>query len=133
MRLVCDVLDLEPDTFGPCLAVGIVRDNSLVAGLVYHDWRPRQGDVQMTIASRSPRWASRGVLRWVLQYPFVELECRRISLTVRADNTRSQRLVTGLGFVEEGRRREFFAPGVDCIEYGLMREEWASGPYSWGH
>jgi RimJ/RimL family protein N-acetyltransferase len=131
LRLVCDVLGTEPDIYTPCLAVGIVRDATLVAGVVYHDWRPRHGDVSMTIASRSPRWATRGVIAWLLQYPFVELDCRRISTTVRDDNLHAQRFNERLGFHPEGRRLDFFEPGVDCIEYGMMREEWAAGPYRW--
>ena len=35
--------------------------------------------------------------------------------------------------VIEGVRRHFFGPGVDCIEWGMMREEWQRGPYRWEH
>jgi RimJ/RimL family protein N-acetyltransferase len=133
MRLVCRVLDMQAQEFGPCRALAVAHNGALAAGVVYHDYRPQHGDVQMTIAASNPRWAGRETIAYLLQYPFVELDCRRISLTVRADNARSQRLVTGLGFIEEGRRRELYAPGVDCIMYGMMREEWASGPYRWTH
>lgn len=131
LRLVCDVLGTDPDIYSPGFAVGIVREDALVAGVVYHDWRQKQGDISMTIAARSPRWASRGVIAWLLQYPFCELQCRRISTTVRSDNLHAMRFNERLGFRPEGRRLEFFEPGVDCIEYGIMRDEWACGPYRW--
>jgi RimJ/RimL family protein N-acetyltransferase len=131
LRLVCDVLGTEPDLYAPGLAVGIVRDSTLVAGVVYHDWREKEGDISMTIASRSPQWASRSVIAWLLQYPFCELHCRRISTTVRSDNAHAMRFNARLGFALEGRRLAFFEPAVDCMEYGMLREEWAAGPYRW--
>jgi len=131
MRLVCDVLGMDHDDFGPCLAIGVIVEDRLVAGVVYHDFRTECGDCSLTVASRSPRWATRGTIAYLLQYPFIELDCRRVSSMVRGDNERALTFNRRLGFVEEGRRREFYADGVDAVVFGMMRTEWAAGPYRW--
>jgi RimJ/RimL family protein N-acetyltransferase len=131
LRLVCRVLEMQAQEFGQCRALAVAHQSTLVAGVVYHDYRPQHGDCQMTIASTSPRWAGRETIAYLLQYPFIELDCRRVSSTVRSDNLRALQMNVRLGFCVEGVRREFFAPGVDCIEFGMMREEWAAGPYRW--
>lgn len=133
MRLVCRVLEMEPQEFGPSRSVGIVHGATLVAGVVYHDYRPQHGDCQITIAATSPRWAGRETIAYLLQYPFLELGCRRISTTVRSDNARALDMNVRLGFVIEGRRRHFFGPGIDCIEFGWLRSEWEASPYRWEH
>lgn len=131
MRLVCDVLDMDPDDFGPCLAIGVIVGDRLGAGVVYHDFRTECGDCSMTVGSLSPGWATRGIIAYLLQYPLIELDCRRVSSIVRGDNERALTFNRRLGFVEEGRRREYFADGVDAVIFGMMRQEWAAGPYRW--
>ena len=133
MRLVCRVLDMQAQEFGPCRALAVAHNGALAAGVVYHDYRPQHGDCQITIAAINPRWAGRETIAYLLQYPFIELDCRRVSTTVRSDNQRALDMNVRLGFCIEWVRRHFFAPGVDCIEWGMMREEWASGPYRWTH
>lgn len=129
LRLVADELALDIEDFMPCRAIGIVRRNSLVAGVVYHQYRPEQGDCELSVASRSKRWASREVLGALLAYPFRQLECRRISARVRADNRAALRFNLGLGWQVEGVIREWYAPGVDAVMLGMTREEWERGRY----
>ena len=133
LRLVCRLLDMEPQEFGPCRTFGVASGATLVAGVVYHDYRPQHGDCSISIAATSPRWAGRQTISYLLQYPFLELGCRRVSTVVRSDNDRALDMNVRLGFCIEGVRRHFYAPGVDAIEWGMMREEWAAGPYRWEH
>ena len=43
--------------FGPSTAIGVQRDNQLIAGAVFHDYR--DGQIEASLASSSPRWATR--------------------------------------------------------------------------
>ena len=56
--------------FGNCHALGVLRGESLIAGVVYHDWSPENETVQLSAAADDRRWLSRQVVRDVLGYPF---------------------------------------------------------------
>ena len=58
---------------------------------------------------------------------FYQLRLNRLSTVYRADNDATQRVVSDLGFVEEGRVREgWFASGKhnDIVQVGLLKSEW---------
>ena len=50
---------LDIEDLGPSAAIGVLRDQRLIAGVVYGDWRDRPGSLEMTIASVDPRWCRR--------------------------------------------------------------------------
>jgi RimJ/RimL family protein N-acetyltransferase len=127
--MVAQALEVEPGDLEPCQAIGVMRGNELAAGVVYHEYRPEQGDCEMSIAARTPRWASRAAIRTLLAYPFVQLDCRRVTARVRSDNERALRFDLGIGFQVEGRLKSWYAPGVDCVMLGLMRDDWKRGKY----
>jgi hypothetical protein len=54
--------------FGPSTAIGVQKDSQLIAGAVFHDYR--DGQIEASIASDSPRWATRSVLYSLFAYPF---------------------------------------------------------------
>jgi RimJ/RimL family protein N-acetyltransferase len=63
----------------------------------------------------------------ILRFGFTELNLHRISLTVFDYNTRALQVYRKLGFVEEGRAREFLQRDGrrwDMIFMGLLRSEW---------
>lgn len=64
----------------------------------------------------------------ILRFAFDELNLYRISLNVFEYNQRAIRSYEKVGFVVEGREREFLRRGGrrwDMIFMGLLREEWA--------
>lgn len=113
----------ETTRFKDGQALGIFgAGGQLLAGVVYHGWRPQTGNIEASVAAVSPRWARRGVLRAVFHYPFEQLECRRVTAIVADHNERSRRFLEGIGFVQEGVMREG-SIGGDAIIYGLLRSE----------
>jgi RimJ/RimL family protein N-acetyltransferase len=65
--------------------------------------------------------------RLILRFGFTELNLHRISLTVFDYNVRAIQVYTKLGFVEEGRAREFLQRDGrrwDMVFMGLLRSEW---------
>ena len=65
--------------FGPCTAFGVVDGGGrLVAGIVYHNWCPEAGVIELSAASTTKRWLTRDVLRAIFNYPFDQLKCQMV-------------------------------------------------------
>jgi RimJ/RimL family protein N-acetyltransferase len=109
------------EDFGQFRAAGVSVDGMLVAGVVYHSWQPVYSHCEMTIYASSPRWATRGNIRALLQYPF-DAGCRRITATAGHRNDRSIRMLKRLGFVQEGVARHGFGD-QHCVIFGLLRKD----------
>lgn len=111
--------------FGPLVAIGVVDDDDRpVAGAVFHGYNtlPGGGDIQMSMAAESARWAVKGIIRGLLHYPFVQAGCHRVTTITPFRNARALKINAGLGFEQEGRVRRGFGDD-DAIIMGLMRED----------
>lgn len=63
--------------FGPCQAMGVLdSDGNLVAGVVFYNWSPEHGVIEMSAASITRRWLTRAVLRAMYGYAFDVLGCQ---------------------------------------------------------
>lgn len=51
--------------FGPCVAIGLVRDGKPAAGLVFHNHFPEERRCDLTVASTTPLWFSPTAFRVV--------------------------------------------------------------------
>lgn len=122
-KWVVDHLRGESDIarFWPFTAIGVVRDEQLVAGVIYSNFHGH--DIQMTIASIDPNWCNRAVLRCLFNYPFVQLECQRVTALIAKRNKRARALVERLGFRMEGVHRRAMDGRQDSVSYGLLNEE----------
>jgi hypothetical protein len=56
--------------FGPCWACGVALQGKLAAVVVWHDYYPAFGTLQLSIASVNPRWANRHTFGRVLALAF---------------------------------------------------------------
>lgn len=105
-------------------------------GLYKLDQRVGKAELGIVVSgSRTGRGIGRTVTVAVLSFGFLELNLRRIYLSVLANNARALRLYRSLGFAEEGRLREDEYRGGeyrDVLIMGLLRTEWdataPSGP-----
>jgi len=106
--------------FRDFVAIGIEREGELVAGVVYNEYRGHS--IHASIASSTPRWASRGTLAGIFAYPFVQLNCRRITVYTGKTMIPVRQFLERLGFQQEGVVREGFDDD-DCVIYGMLKEE----------
>jgi hypothetical protein len=109
-----------PD-FEPCIAIGITRGADLIAGVVYAAYC--QANIEMTIASASPAWCTRAVLKSLFWYPFEQLGCHRVTAITEGKNRPVREFLLRLGFQEEGVMRRSYLSGADAVIYGMLREE----------
>ncbi len=105
-------------------ALGVVADGEFVAGVVFHHYRPSDGDIEASMAATSPRWCRPAVLRELFAYPFIDLRCERLTLITSRSNTRTRRLCErAFGMKLEGILRRAIGRREDALVYGLLREE----------
>lgn len=113
-----------PLDFGPFEACGIVdASGQIVAGVVYHGFRRANGTIEMSVAADTPRWATPGIIRGLLAYPFGQLGVTKAVAMVDPDDARTVRFVTGLGFEREAILKRHVA-GQDVAIHSMFRETW---------
>lgn len=108
-------------SFDPCTAIGVCNEDGLIAGVVYNGYR--EVNIEMTIASSSPRWCMRGILAGLFWYPFEQLGLARVTAIAERSNQPVRAFLGRLGFREEGVMRRAFRNGNDAVIYGMLREE----------
>lgn len=116
--------------FGNAKTIGVIdHDGRLIAGLVYTNWNPDAGTIEISGASISPRWLTRETLRRMFDYPFKEVHCQMAVMRVLATDERLLRQLAAYGFAFVtiprlyGRARD----GVICT---LTAEDWASNKFN---
>jgi RimJ/RimL family protein N-acetyltransferase len=101
-------------------AIGVSRDGVPVAAVVYHSYTGH--NITCEIAVDEPAAMTRRVLRELFSYPFVQLNCLRITVLIARSNTKSIDFCQRLGFVCEGTLREA-TPADDYHVYGMLKRE----------
>lgn len=99
-------------------AIGCEIAGDLVAVVVYERFTGWDIDMSLAVDKR----ATKGFVREAFRYPFVQLECQRVSSMVAVSNTPCRRLIERLGFKVEGIKRRAL-PDEDMIHYGLTKAE----------
>lgn len=97
------VQDLIPhvDDFGPCEAIGVVENDKLIAGIVYHDFQPKFGTVQLSMAAINPRWAKKQNIKDLLSIPFEQFDCYKVWTATPLDNAKALKINAHIGFKRE--------------------------------
>lgn len=104
--------------FGAYEAIGYERNGLLCGGVVFSGY----SGTNMILAVALDAPLTRAFLRGIFFYPFLQMNCRRITALIDASNTKSRRLVEHAGFRQEGVLRDG-APTEDVILYGMTRDE----------
>jgi ribosomal-protein-alanine N-acetyltransferase len=92
-------------------------------------WQMGYGEIGYQIAEvHQGRGVGKSAVRLLLDRAFAPGALRRVMATIAVYNDASRRLVTSLGFTEEGTLRQHFLVGgnaVDEVVYGLLAHEWS--------
>lgn len=119
---------MKGGSFGPNTALGVMNKGKLIAGVVYHDWQPAFRTIQVSCAAESPRWAMRGIMAEILEYPYRQLGVNRIVSITAGDDERTRRFLEGIGMTLEGVGVEGFGE-KDAAFYRLLKREWEVGRF----
>lgn len=104
------------------VAIGIERAGEIVVGVVYD--RFTGNDICMHVAAKpGVLWVRPEAMRRFFWYPFMQLECTRVTGLVAANNHAARKFDERIGFVQEGVQRQGMPDGTDLIAYGMLRSE----------
>jgi hypothetical protein len=116
--------------FGNCKAIGVLDGEQLIAGLVYHNWEPEAGIIEMSGAALpGKQWLTRGTIARMYQYPFHVAHCQMLVQRNAATDERllRQLAVYGYTFIRVPRMLGRDQDGVLCL---LTYEDWASNRFN---
>jgi RimJ/RimL family protein N-acetyltransferase len=129
--------DLEKRTDMYWFAVRALEDDRLLGDITLSivNWSNREAFAGIGIGAREFWGKGYGTdaMQLLLRYGFIELNLRRISLTVFEFNQRAQRSYEKAGFCLEGRQRQYIqreGRRWDILYMGILREEWME---NYGH
>lgn len=102
--------------FGPSSAIGVTDESGEpMAGVVFHDYQPAYGTIQLSAAAISPRWATKRIVARMLHYPFGELKVHKVWTATQHQNERALKFNEGVGFKREGVLRDHFGTGIHAV------------------
>lgn len=114
--------------FDACTAMMIYEDKP-VAGVVFHNYSPESGVIEMSAAALSPRWLTRPVLRAIHRYIFEDCGCQLAVMRVSERNTRMCRIAQKAGY-SGYRIPRLRGPDEAEMIFTQSREAWQSGRLS---
>ncbi len=107
----------------------LAEDALIGVTMIRVGWVNADGIIGIAIGDRD-RWGKgfgTDAIRLLVQYAFMELNLRRVTLGVNAYNTRAIRSYEKVGFVNEGvTRGDVYRENqrYDSLTMGLLREQW---------
>ena len=113
---------VDEEDFGSAVGIGLEENGELSAGVVFNMFQGHS--IWMHVAAEpGKRWLNRDFLFRCFAYPFIQLNCHRVTGLVRIDNLAAQKFDEHLGFKKEGIIRKGADDGTDLILYGMLKEE----------
>lgn len=112
------------DYFNPCRAIGIMKDDDIIAGVIYNNQQKHQGIpfmLEMSIASVDKRWATRHNLKALFSYPFAQLRLERVNTQCDSSDKGLIMFNKRLGFKPEGLHKGALAGGGDVVSFGMLK------------
>ena len=82
----------------PYVTMGVFEGEQLIAVVVFNNYQPEAGVIELHAAADSPRWLTRPVLAEMFGYCFDQIGCQMAITRVSERNTRLLRIFTAYGF-----------------------------------
>ncbi len=124
---VCGVIWGEPGRIPDFASLGVFDGDQLIAGVLYHNWYPETGVIELTSASISKRWLARPVLNAMFSLPFDRWNCQLCALRVSERNTGMISIAERFGFKSYRIPRLRGRDEAEII-FTLTDEDWRAHP-----
>lgn len=86
--------------FGPRCTMGVFKGQELIGAIVYHNYQPREGTVEMSSGSISRSWMNKATVDAAFGMPFRNLNCQAVVARHSEAATHLRRIWTRIGAVE---------------------------------
>lgn len=86
--------------FGPCTSAIITSGDDLAAVLIFHNWHPEAGVIEVSAVADNAQWAQRGILKRAFGYIYGQLQCQVAVARCDVANKRVRRLWKAFGASE---------------------------------
>jgi RimJ/RimL family protein N-acetyltransferase len=111
-------------------AIGVIEDGRLVAGVVYHNFNPDAGVIEMSVGALPGKyWMTSETMRRVFDYPFLDIGCQLVLMLTPEENTRALRQLAAIGFTFT-RLPRFLGRTKNGVLCSLTFEDWSSNRFN---
>lgn len=115
--------------FGAAYGIGFATETEgFVAGVVFHNWDPPTGVVELSAFATRHDWLNRDRLRMIYDYPFDHLGCRLAVARHSEHNKEARRIWRALG-ASETRLPQMRADDEDEILAALHADTWRKSKF----
>lgn len=113
--------------FGPCVALGVgdSERGKIYAGVVFHDYQAAYRNIQLSMAAASPLWATRRMIRTLLDYPFRQLGVWMVWTMTPIENERALKVNEHIGFKRKPIVPHVFGPKKHAVICQMTAPEFA--------
>lgn len=111
------------------ITAGEGEQETLIGGVVYHNYDPDAGIIEISGASDTPTWLTRNVIRRIFDYPFLEAQVQMVIMRTREDNVSIARILRAYGFKTVDVPR-MFGRYVDGLLCTLTDDDWAHNRFN---
>jgi RimJ/RimL family protein N-acetyltransferase len=112
------------EDFGPCIAIGVQSKGRLIAGIVYNEYQPRYGIIQLSMAAVSPMWARKEIIAELLRYPFEQLGVYKVFTAILPDNAMAIKVNNHVGFKREAVLAHHFGKKRHAVIMRMLRPDY---------
>ena len=78
--------------------MAVARGETIIAAVLFHNYQPEYGTIEMTAAADNPRWLTRQAIRAMDRYVFGQLGCQAVLMRSDTDNEQIAHIGRFLGF-----------------------------------
>lgn len=96
----------------------------LVAGIVFSEWRPHFGTLELSAVALNSACLSPGIVSALGDYAFRKLNANRVWARTSSKNYRATRLLSNLGFTPEGTAVHFYGVNRNAVTFRMLKHEW---------
>lgn len=113
----------EAGFHSPVAAIGVVSDETILAGVVFHDYQPDFGTMQLSMAAVNPMWARRENIAGLLAYPFIQLGVFKCWIACPSDGQHALDTWDHIGFKREAILAHQFGRKRHAIMMRMMKPD----------
>ena len=122
-----DEFEVEGEAdFGPCVAMGLVKDGKPVAAFVLTECRKMKYGADARVAFgaiEGSAWATRASMRAMFEFAFAGCGCTRLTSVVSERNTRAITLNKRAGFRKVGVVPRGYDGKTNAIVYSMLADQ----------